>query len=193
MDQPGRTKQLKHGVMKKLMLVALLGSTLFATGQQLVTRNGYIGFFSKTPLEDIRAESSQASAALDPAKQTLAFAVLMKGFLFRKELMQEHFIENYIESDKYPKATFSGTYSPAVDVTKSGTYPVQVKGQMTMHGVTKEINVPATLQVVQGKLTGKSDFALKPQDFAIQIPALVREKIAEQISVSDNVEFNLTN
>lgn len=179
--------------MKKFIFLILLFSGGAAGAQQLMTRNGYIGFFSKTPLEDIRAESNQAVAALDLAKQSLAFAVLMKGFLFPKELMQEHFNENYIESDKYPKATFSGTYNGPLDLTKSGTYNVMVKGQLTLHGVSKNIEVPATFQVQNGMVSGKSNFALKPQDFNIDIPALVREKIAQQISVAVNVDFHLSN
>ena len=179
--------------MKKLIVIIMLFAVVKAPAQQLVTRNGYIGFFSKTPLEDVKAETSQANAAVDLSKQSLAFAVLIKGFLFTKELMQEHFNENYVESDKYPKATFSGTYTGNVDVTKSGDYPVQVKGNLTLHGVTQAITVPATFQVQSRTLTGKSSFALKPEDFAIKIPALVREKIAQQISVSINISFPLSN
>src|SRR3712207_5284780 len=130
-------RTIKHGVMKKLIFFVFLFAGYVASAQQLVTRNGYTGFFSKTPLEDIKAESNQTMAAVDLTKQTLAFAVLVKGFLFQKALMQEHFNENYIESDKYPKATFSGTYTGPVDVTKNNTYKVMVKGQLTLHGVTK--------------------------------------------------------
>jgi polyisoprenoid-binding protein YceI len=179
--------------MKKLVIILMLLSGFAAPAQQVMTRNGYIGFFSKTPLEDIKAETSQANAAVDLAKQTLAFAVLVKGFLFTKELMQAHFNENYVESDKFPKATFSGTYAGNVDVTKPGTYPVQVKGNLTLHGVTKTIDVPATFQVQTGSLTGKASFSLKPEDFAIKIPSLVREKIAPQIAVTINVSFPLSN
>jgi polyisoprenoid-binding protein YceI len=179
--------------MKKLVVLIYLAAGLSVSAQQLVARNGYIGFFSKTPLEDIKAESNQAVAAVDLSKQTLAFAVLVKGFLFTKELMQEHFNENYIESDKFPKATFNGTYTGTVDVTKLGMYTVNVKGAMTLHGVTKNIEVPATFQVESGSLTGTSKFALKPQDFDIQIPSLVREKIAHEISVAVQVAFHLSN
>lgn len=179
--------------MKKLIFLLLLFATFSVSAQQLVARNGYIGFFSKTPLENIKAESNQVVAAVDLSKQTLAFAVLVKGFLFTKELMQEHFNENYVESDKFPKATFNGTYTGTVDVTKSGTYNVNVKGALTLHGVTKNIEVPATFQVQSGMLSSTSNFALKPQDFDIQIPSLVREKIAQQISVAVQVSFHLSN
>lgn len=179
--------------MKMGMLLLFLFLTGAAAAQQLVTRNGYVGFFSKTPLEDIHAETSQANAVVDVTKQSLAFALLVKGFLFKKALMQEHFNENYIESDKYPKATFAGTYSGPVDLSKNGTYPVTVKGQLTLHGVTKTIETPATFEVQNGKLSGKATFAVRPQDFAIIIPALVRDKVSQQISIAIHVEFPLSN
>ena len=127
------------------MVILVLFSSGFASAQQLMTRNGYIGFFSKTPLEDIRAESNQAIAALDLSKQSLAFAVLVKGFLFKKELMQEHFNENYMESTKYPKATFQGSITDLnkVNFKNSGSYQVNVSGDLTMHGVTNKVTFPA--------------------------------------------------
>jgi polyisoprenoid-binding protein YceI len=166
--------------------------TLLLAAQPLVTRNGYVGFFSKTPLEDIRAENRQVNAVIDPAKKNVAFALLMKSFLFGKELMQQHFNENYIESDKYPKGVFNGSYTGNVDLQKDGSYPVTVRGQLTLHGVTQTIEVPATMMVQNGKLVANSTFKLKPGDFNIKIPSLVREKIAPFIDVAVKVEYNLT-
>lgn len=176
--------------MKTLALILLLTFGCKAYSQTFITRNGYIGFFSKTPLEDIKAENRQVYAVIDAAKKNLAFTCLVKGFLFPKELMQEHFNENYIESDKYPKANFLGSYSGDVNWSKNGTYPIQVQGQLTLHGVTQTINVPATLDVQGTKVIGKSNFKLTPADFNITIPALVREKIAKQIDVQVLVECN---
>jgi hypothetical protein len=167
--------------------------SFLAAAQPLVTRNGHTSFFSVTPLEDIKAENNQVQAALDPTKKTLAFAMLMKSFLFDKDLMQEHFNENFIESDKYPKATFNGTYTGNVDLTKNGTYPVQVNGSINLHGVTHNLSVPATLTVKDKKLSGQSNFTLKPSDFNIKIPSLVRDKIAQQITVTVKTDFNLPN
>ncbi len=176
--------------MKTIVSLLLLFFFLKGNSQTFITRNGYIGFFSKTPLEDIKAENQQVYAVIDAAKKNLAFTCLVKGFLFEKELMQEHFNENYIESDKYPKANFIGSYTGDVTMGKDGSYPVQVKGQLTLHGVTKTIDVPATLKVQSNKLTGASNFKLTPADFNIKIPALVREKIAKQIDVRVLVECN---
>ena len=158
--------------------------------QLFMTRNGYIGFFSVTPLEDIKAENRQVYAVVDVAKKNMAFTCLMNGFLFKKELMQEHFNENYVESDKYPKASFNGSYFGEVAMQKNGIYPVKVKGQLTLHGITKEIEVNANFEVKNNLLRANSGFKLAPGDFDIKIPSLVREKIAKQIDVQVLIECN---
>ena len=179
--------------MKKLFLIFLLVlNILIVQAQVYATRNGFIGFYSKTPLEDIKAENKQVYAVIDAGKKNIGFNLLVKGFAFNKKLMQDHFNEEYIESDKYPNARFVGTYTGDVDVTKSGIYNVQVQGELTLHGVTKTINVPAIIEVKESKLTGKSEFKLIPSDFNIQIPSLVKEKIAKQIDVSVSIECNPT-
>lgn len=150
--------------------------------QTFMTRNGNVSFFSKTPLEDIKAENSQAFAAVDLTKKSVAFTLLQRNFLFPKQLMQEHYNENYVESDKFPKAQFSGTFTGDVP-NKPGTYKVQVSGQLTLHGVTQQITVPGELEVKDGKVTAKSAFAVKPSDFNIKIPSLVKDKIASQINI----------
>ncbi|HSZ84503.1 MAG TPA: YceI family protein [Puia sp.] len=157
-----------------------------------MSKTAFIGFYSKTALEDIIAENQQAFAAVDLNKKQLAFAVLLKGFEFKKELMQTHFNENYVESDKYPKANFTGSFN--ADVNKNGDITnVQVTGNMSLHGVTKNITVPATMQIVNGKLTAHATFTLNPEDFNISIPSLVRDKIAPQIRVEVKLNADLKN
>lgn len=181
-------------MMKNLFLCLLLCfSQLLIEAQPLITRTGYIGFFSKTPLEDIKAENRQVNAVIDLAKKNIAFAALMKGFLFPKALMQEHFNENYVESDKYPKASFVGTYTgDDVDPEKDGSYKVIVTGKLTLHGVTRIIEVPALMDVQGGKLLCKSNFQIRPADYNIKIPALVKDKIAQQVDVVVKVDYNLS-
>ena len=177
--------------MKKSLLVIFLVITGYANAQIYLTRSGFIGFYSKTPLEDIRAENKQVVAVIDAGKRNIAFSLLVKGFVFTKQLMQEHFNENYIESDKFPKSSFTGSYTGDVDLNKNGIYKVLAKGQLTLHGVTKAIEIPATIEVQNGKLIGKADFKITPGDFHIKIPSLVREEIAEQIAVRVSVECSL--
>jgi polyisoprenoid-binding protein YceI len=118
----------------------------------------------------------------------VAFAALLKGFIFPKELMQEHFNENYVESDKYPKATFSGAYTGDVALDKDGVYKVAVKGGLTLHNVTRTVETPATLEVRAGHLLGVAEFKVKPEDFNISIPSIVRDKIDKEITVKVNID-----
>ena len=141
-------------------------------------------------MEDIIAENNQVYGVIDLAKKNLAFTALLKGFIFRKELMQEHFNENYVESDKYPKTTFTGVYTGDVLPATDGVYKIIVKGNLTLHNVTKEVEIPATLEVSNGKLTGKSEFKLKPADFNITIPSIVRDKIQTEIDVHVKIDCN---
>ena len=178
------------------MLVRFCFLFLMVTGfakngfcQNFMTKTGFIGFYSKTALEDIKAENNQVYAVLDPASHHIAFAVLMKGFIFTKELMQEHFNENYVESDKYPKATFSGVCSGVMDLTKDGTYQVTVKGDLTLHGVTKAIETTAQLEVKNNQIEAVSAFKLKPEDFNIIVPSIVRDKITNEISVKVKIDW----
>ena len=125
----------------------------------------------------------------------MEFAVLIKGFEFKKALMQEHFNENYLESDKFPKATFKGKIVNNSDVNykKDGTYKVKTKGQLTIHGVTKEVEADGTIEVKGGKIVGTSTFNVNPEDYKISIPNLVRDKIAKQIKVTVKADYQPMN
>lgn len=170
-------------MMKLVLLLVILGSYVTGVNEKYITKNGIARFYSKTDLEDIRAENKQVLAIIDPATSSVAVSMLMKGFLFPKALMQTHFNENYVESDRYPKATFEGTYADPVDVSRNGTYNVNVKGRLSLHGVTREISVPASIVVTDGIVSGKTTFQLVPEDFNIAIPSLVRDKIAQKVDV----------
>jgi polyisoprenoid-binding protein YceI len=159
-----------------------------AYSQLYSTRAGFVGFYSKTALEDIKAENNQVYAIIDAGKQNLAFQLLLKGFVFTKELMQEHFNENYVESDKYPKASFSGAYTGNVQLNKDGVYQVTVKGNLTLHNATKAIETRATIEVKNGHLLGQAEFKVKPEDFNISIPSVVRDKIDKDMTVKVNID-----
>jgi polyisoprenoid-binding protein YceI len=177
--------------MRKIFLFVLLLSSFSekAISQNYITKTGFVGFYSQTPLEDIRGENNQVYAVIDPASHHIAFAMLLKGFIFPRELMQEHFNENYVESDKYPKATFNGECSGDMDLSKDGIYQVVIKGTLSLHGVTQPLETTAQLQVNKGQIVGNSSFRLKPEDFQIQIPGIVRDKIAREIQVKVQVDW----
>jgi polyisoprenoid-binding protein YceI len=174
---------MKDQTLRKTIYTMLLVAFGFgSTAQTFLTRTGQISFYSKTPLEDIKAENHQANAAIDLSKKTIAIAILVKSFLFEKQLMQDHFNENYAESDKYPKANFAGNIA-GLTATSPGTYPVQIEGSLSFHGVTRPLSTSAVLVIGADKLNGKANFSLVPSDFNIKIPALVRDKIANRINV----------
>jgi polyisoprenoid-binding protein YceI len=177
---------MKYTVIAFVCLI--LFGPVSAYSQLYSTRTGFIGFYSKTALEDIKGENNQVYAVIDAGKKNLAFAALLKGFVFPKELMQEHFNENYVESDKYPKASFSGVYTGDVALDKDGVYKVIVKGNLTLHNTTKAIEAPGTLEVKAGHLLGISEFKVKPEDFNISIPSVVRDKIDKEITVKVNID-----
>jgi polyisoprenoid-binding protein YceI len=116
--------------------------------------------------------------------------MLIKGFLFKKALMQEHFNENYAESDKFPKATFAGSYTNAIDPAKEGTYEISVTGKLSFHGVTRTVTIPASVLVKGGTISGKASFKMVPEDYDIKIPALVRDKISGDTEVTISFDLN---
>lgn len=176
--------------MKKIILGCLLLS-LCGNGisQLMMSKNATISFHSQTILENIDAVNKNVLAVIDGGKKNIAFSLLMKQFVFPRKLMQEHFNENYVESDKFPKATFSGAYTENINFASNGTHKINVKGRLTFHGVTREINIPATLTITSGIITGTAIFKLNPTDFNIEIPFIVRDKIEKENTVKVNVEW----
>lgn len=174
--------------MKKLLIAALmLVFTAPAFAQKFMTRTGKLSFYSHTPIENIEAVNNEAAAAVNGATGDVVFQVPIKSFKFEKQLMQEHFNENYMESDKFPKAEFKGKLDPSsVNFAKDGVYKTTVTGKLTMHGVTKDINVPGTITIKGGTATVDAKFNVKPADYGIKIPAVVASKIAEQIEITIN-------
>jgi polyisoprenoid-binding protein YceI len=172
-----------------LLLVGLLGWLAHRPAPapaKYFTRTGTISFFSATPIEDISARNQQVAAVVDTQTGQVAFTVLMKEFKFPKSLMQDHFNENYVESEKYPKALFSGRLVDfqAAALAAAGPQPVQVEGDLTIHGVTQRVRVPGTLQLQNNHLLVNAKFVIAPADYRIEIPLLVRGHIAKTVDVT---------
>jgi polyisoprenoid-binding protein YceI len=108
-------------------------------------------------------------------------------------LMQEHFNENYMESSKFPKASFQGVIKdPAkINFTKEGTYTAEVDGNLVIHGVSKKITIPATFHVADNKISGESKFNIKLADYDIKVPSLVANQISEAVTVSVNCQYEI--
>ena len=173
--------------MNKTFFLLLLAAAFAGqvNAQKYFTRDGTISFSASSPLEKIEATSRGATAVIDAASGAVEFAVLIKGFIFEKALMQEHFNENYMESDKFPKALFKGEVLnlDKVNLEKDGEYPVKVKGSLTIHGVTNEIESPGKFIVKDGNITASSSFTVEVADYDIQIPAVVRDNIAKEVRI----------
>ncbi len=177
-------------ILIALLVLSCCSGNLFA--QKYMTRTAKVTFFSATPMENIEAFNNEAAAVLDSKTGDFVVQLPIKSFKFEKALMQEHFNENYMESDKYPKAEYKGkiTNLSAVNFAKDGTYPVTTSGKLTMHGVTKDVNIPATIIVKGGDATMSSKFKVAPADYKIAIPKLVEGKIAKEIEVTVNGILN---
>jgi hypothetical protein len=178
--------------MKKLASI-LFFSVLFLTGysQKFMTKNGYIGFFSHTPMEDIKADNNQVAGVLDISTGDMVFQALIKSFHFDRALMEEHFNENYMESEKFPKSGFKGkiTNLSAVNFAKSGTYDVNVEGDLTIHDVTNKISTKGTIEIISGGINATSKFNIVPEDYKISIPGVVREKINKSLEVTIMMKY----
>lgn len=174
------------------LLVAALGALAgppAAAQSRYQTRAGSITFFSTSPIEDIEARSQQTAAVLDLASGQVAFSVPIRSFQFERKLMQEHFNENYLESERYPKATFAGRLVAfkAATLAAGGAHAVTAEGDLTMHGVTHRVRVPGTVEVREGRLLVLATFNVAPADYNIEIPALVRAHIAKSVQVRVNL------
>lgn len=150
------------------------------------TKSGKISFLSRSSLENIEAVNNKVVSVLDIATGQLEFAVLMKGFEFDRALMQEHFNENYVESDKYPKAIFKGTVenSKAISLTTDNVATVKVSGTLTIHGVTNPVTATAIITVKNAVVAASCSFTITLADYKIIVPAVVAEKINKKIAVA---------
>ena len=173
--------------MKQIILLAALTLSLSALRAQdiYMTRTGQIEFHAGTSVEDVDAVNNEVTSMVNNKTGEIAFNVLIKSFHFKRALMEEHFNENYLESSKIPKATFKGfiTNLSSVNLSKDGTYKATVDGELTLHGVTQKVSIPATVTVGGAKIRGQGSFKIKPEDYKIVIPSLVQDKVAKVVDV----------
>ena len=181
-------------IKKTIILFGLflaLGTSIHA--QKYFSKTGEISFYSSTPIEDIEASSHTATTVLDAESGKIQWAVLIKSFEFEKALMQEHFNENYMESSKFPKASFKGQILDfaKLDLEKDGTYVVNVSGQLTIHGEVNPIENQATFIVKDGKLQANSNLKVSVADFGIELPSVVKDNIAKKIIIDVKANYEV--
>ncbi|MEX0981302.1 MAG: YceI family protein [Bacteroidales bacterium] len=179
--------------MRTLLIISIiLGIFSTLVGQEnYITRDGYIRFYSHTPIEDIKADNNHVGSIINPATGEIVFTLKMIDFNFEKKLMQRHFNDKFVESDKFPKSTFKGfiTDNDKVDYSVAGTYPVVVEGELTIHGVTRTIRTSGIIEVISAGIKGMSGFIIRPADYDIKIPKIVRNKIAEEMEITVKMAY----
>ncbi len=173
------------------ILITFLTGMQTTYAQSYLTKNGKISFFSKTDIENIDAVNNQVISVINPQTGSIAFSALITGFLFKKALMQEHFNENYMESEKYPKTTFKGTITDLskVDFKKDGSYNVTVTGDLNIHNVTNKITVPAVILVKGSKVSANTTFKVKLDDYKISVPKVVEGNISKTIEIKVDCNY----
>jgi len=173
--------------MKKVFLVAAALVIANMTQAQIYMGKSCVThFFSKTSMKDIEASSNTAKPVLDAASGSFQMRIQNTSFKFESSFMQEHFNENYMESEKFPFSTFKGKINEKVDYTKDGENKVTCTGTMDMHGITQQITMPGTLTVKGKEVSIVSKFKIKPADYKIKVPSLYVKEIAEEIDVDIN-------
>lgn len=175
-----------------LILASATISNAALAQDRYMTRTGHVEFHSSTSMEDIHADNDKVTSVWDVTTGVVEFAVLIKAFTFEKALMQEHFNENYMESNTFPKANFKGNVKgvSAEHLKTPGTYPVAVEGKITIHGVEQTLITKGTVTVdAKGGIRAESGFAVRPADHDIKIPGAVRKNIAEEIQVKVRLDY----
>ena len=180
--------------MKRIFLFVawiIIVNTAVSGQDKYFTKTGRVSFAGKSPLSSVNAENKAVSVVLDTKTGVLQFSLLTKGFEFKRELMQKHFNEKYIESDKFPKSEFKGEIinNPLVKFSTDGVYPVTATGKLTIHGVEKERTEKGTITIKNGQITLDCIMNIAIKDFNIEIPKLVIKNIAEVVAVKIKVDY----
>ncbi|MDI9337977.1 MAG: YceI family protein [Alphaproteobacteria bacterium] len=183
---------MKKYYFQIFMFVLALGIQNGLSAQQiLATKTAQISFDASGGVETIAAVNNQADLKLLPSNGQIVVAVLNNGFVFENALMGDHFNENYIESTKFPKSIFKGFIKnmAAVDLTKNGSYPIEVNGELTMHGVSQNVQCHGTFDVKDNKYALKGSFTIKLKDYKIG-GKYVGDKIASEVKISISGQLN---
>ena len=180
---------MKKQIHVFLLMFFVLGASSLSA-QMYKTKRGSVSFFSEALLENIEAHTKVASSVINTETGEIVAKMKIKTFQFEKSLMQEHFNENYMESETYPYGILAGTITGDVDYNTPGKYDVVIKGKLTIHGVEKERDIPGTITVAEDHLVGEATFVVKPEEHKIDIPSMVVDNIAEEIEVKVNFKYN---
>ena len=177
-----------------MLLLTTAGSLRYISAQPAITqKSGFISFFSSTPVEDIKAENTSFTSTINPADSSVVFRVPITGFEFRKRLMQQHFNEQYMESNKFPVATFRGKLAQPIPPFDGNLtiFRTRVRGTLTIRDVSKEIDEEVVLTLSSNEMETLTEFIVRPADFGIKIPRVLMRNIAEEIKVTISVLYSI--
>lgn len=192
---PGTTPDYRNKaiVMKRFLFFLL--SFFFVLGlfsqTKKITKTGEIHFEASVPsFEEVAATNKTTTVVLNTETGEIAALALIKGFRFKIALMEEHFNENYMESNRYPKATFKGKiYGLDISSLSENTKDYSIKGILDIHGKSKEITIPAKIKKNGEGIIIASNFTVNSDDFNIQIPKVVNKKVSKKVNI--NLDFIL--
>ncbi|UEG51292.1 YceI family protein [Ferruginibacter lapsinanis] len=177
--------------MKKIFIILCCCLLTVVSFSQKVyqTKSAKISFFSSTPLQNIEATNNEGSSKLSTNGQVVMM-IAIRSFVFENSLMQEHFNENYMESDKFPKAIFMGNITNLADInfSKDGTYTANVEGSLEIHGVKNNIKTQVEINIKQNKITAKTSFSINVKDYGIK-GNYIGSKIAKTIKIAVNAIY----
>lgn len=175
-----------------VILVLVFGVFTQVNAQKYITKSGQIEIFSQTPVFTIEAVNKKVASILNIETGEVAVSTLVRSFDFEEALVEEHFNENYIESHKYPKATFRGNISniDAVDFSKDGSYPFTVIGDLTIHGVTKNVTQEGTFKIEGGRINAKIDFIVSLAAYEVKVEKAYKDAIKDEIELEMDFDFD---
>lgn len=173
-------------IKRTLLLTFVFFSWCAAAQQRYFAEKAAISFFSDGAVEDITARNEKVTSIFDAVNGEVAYLLSIKDFQFPNKLMQVHFNEKYLESEKFPKSSFQGKIT-GLNLTAGGKQNVKAVGKLTIHGVVKNVEVPGTIEVNGNRLLLSTKFMVKLLDYNIKVPQIVYQNIAQEIEVS--VEF----
>ena len=170
--------------MKNILIFLIVFSQSLSTKAQIyIAKDVYIHFFSPAPVADIEANSTTATGKLNLGKKEVSIEMMVSDFKFKKALMQAHFNEKYIETDKYPKASFKGKFKENLNLERDGTYSINIEGKFSIHGVERFKKIICNINVKDQNITFDSAFELLSADYKIKAPNVLYRKVGEEVGV----------
>lgn len=182
---------IKNKLMQNrfIIIIGLILCVYSVQAQVFISNKTTVSFFSETPLENIEATNSKSSSLLNIKDMQVVFQIPVKAFEFEKDMMKVHFNENYLETEKYPKASFNGNINEDVDLSKDGTFKVTVTGKLLIHGVERERTMVGTI-IRKGKdVSLEGQFQVILSEHNVKIPKVVIANIAEVIEVKVSATY----